>query len=123
MLGRNRAPWFVPSLLMEAGDESETAKVCIASPPHGKQQSHLHKPRQGSTTMELCSAVYDNSKRLLSVAETAQFLNVSESWVRRHITELPSIRVGRLLKFDPQLLRWEIRHALSSCCGLWPAMQ
>ena len=42
--------------------------------------------------MELCSAVYDNSKRLLSVAETAQFLNVSESWVRRHTTDfLPSV--------------------------------
>lgn len=51
----------------------------------------------------------DNSKRFLSVAETAQFLNVSKTWVRRHVSELPSVRIGRLIRFDPQLLSLRFR--------------
>jgi integrase len=43
---------------------------------------------------------------LLDVRETADLLGVSESWVRRHTTELPVVRVGRLIKFDrPSLHR------------------
>lgn len=41
---------------------------------------------------------------LLTVRETASFLKVSESWVRRHLHELPFVRVGRLLRFDSSLL-------------------
>jgi len=43
---------------------------------------------------------------LLDVRETASLLAVSESWVRRHIAELPAVRVGRLVRFDsPSLYR------------------
>jgi integrase len=43
---------------------------------------------------------------LLDVKETASILRVSESWVRRHVSELPAFRVGRLVRFDrPSLLR------------------
>lgn len=31
-------------------------------------------------------------------------LGVSESWIRRHIADLPVIKVGRLIRFDPALL-------------------
>lgn len=37
---------------------------------------------------------------LWDVAQTAEFLHVSASWVRRHLVELPVIRCGRLLRFD-----------------------
>jgi integrase len=47
---------------------------------------------------------FENLNSLLDVKETAEMLNVSVSWVRRHVSELPSVRVGRLVRFDPQLL-------------------
>jgi excisionase family DNA binding protein len=42
--------------------------------------------------------------RLLTVRESAAFLGTSESWVRRHVRELPAIRLGRLIRFDSALL-------------------
>jgi hypothetical protein len=38
---------------------------------------------------------------LWDILQTADFLHVSVSWVRRHLVELPVIRCGRLLRFDP----------------------
>jgi hypothetical protein len=42
---------------------------------------------------------------LFDAKKTASLLGVSESWVRRHRRELPTVGVGRLVRFDPQLLR------------------
>jgi integrase len=42
---------------------------------------------------------------LLTVRDIATLLNVSETWVRRHLGELPVVRVGRLVRFDGTLLR------------------
>jgi integrase len=42
---------------------------------------------------------------LLDVRQTAAFLNVSDSWVRRHVAELPAVRIGRLVRFDSVLLK------------------
>ena len=44
------------------------------------------------------------SRSLISVREAATRLGVSECWVRRHVRELPSVRVGRLIRFDLALL-------------------
>lgn len=41
---------------------------------------------------------------LLDVHQTAEFLNVSESFIRRHESELPAVRLGRVIRFDPQLI-------------------
>src|SRR6202521_5650819 len=41
---------------------------------------------------------------LLGVAEAASILDVSKSWLYRHAHELPSVRAGRLLRFDRTLL-------------------
>ncbi len=46
----------------------------------------------------------DRKPRALTARETAALLRVSESWVRRHRSELPLLRVGRLIRFDPFLL-------------------
>jgi integrase len=46
---------------------------------------------------------------LFTARETASFLDVSESWVRRHQKELPSVRVGRMVRFDSSLLRHEFQ--------------
>jgi hypothetical protein len=42
---------------------------------------------------------------LLDVRQAANLLGVSETWVRRHLRELSAMKLGRLLRFDPQLLR------------------
>jgi hypothetical protein len=42
---------------------------------------------------------------LLTVAQIAAHLQVSDSWVRRHLNDLPTIRCGRLLRFDSDGLR------------------
>ena len=42
---------------------------------------------------------------LLDVRQTATLLNVSDSWVRRHVAELPVVRIGRLIRFDSVLLK------------------
>ena len=57
---------------------------------------------------------------LLKVRETAAFLNVSETWVRRHERELPAVRSGRLLRFDPVLLRREFQGRSSAGNRLKP---
>ena len=41
---------------------------------------------------------------LLDVHQTAEFLKVSDTWVRRHESELPAVRLGRLIRFDSDLL-------------------
>jgi integrase len=64
-------------------------------------------PRQGGGGLSAPSAsvpVATSSNSLLDVREAASALGVSETWVRRHLRELPVMKVGRLLRFDPQLL-------------------
>src|SRR5208337_4453076 len=73
--------------------------------PHGKPQSPSAHFQSGlPETPELCLPVSENPKSLLDVNEAAEFLGVSSSWVRHHLGELPFIRVGRLIRFDPLLL-------------------
>jgi excisionase family DNA binding protein len=43
-------------------------------------------------------------KKWLTVGETAQRLNVSDCWVRRHKAELPLVRLGGLIRFNAALL-------------------
>jgi integrase len=40
----------------------------------------------------------------ITVKKAAQKLSVSETWIRRHIAELPVFRAGRLIRFDSRLL-------------------
>src|SRR3984893_15846554 len=57
---------------------------------------------------------------LLDVRQTASLLGVSETWVRRHLRELSVVKVGRLLRFDPQLLRRQFRGRTASGQRLKP---
>lgn len=57
---------------------------------------------------------------LLTVRQFATFLNVSQSWVRRHESELPAVRTGRLLRFDSELLFLHQRATMSSGKSLKP---
>jgi excisionase family DNA binding protein len=43
-------------------------------------------------------------RALLTVPEAAERLGVSQCWVRRHVSELPAVRLGRLVRFDSLLL-------------------
>ncbi len=51
----------------------------------------------------------ESSKSLLDIHLAANILGVSKSWIRRHITELPAIRVGRFVRFDAELLSEQLR--------------
>ncbi len=53
-----------------------------------------------SSEISLSSTV----QSLLTVKEAALCLGVSESWVRRHILELPVVRLGRLIRIDSSQL-------------------
>jgi Phage integrase, N-terminal SAM-like domain len=44
------------------------------------------------------------NSNLFDVPGVARLLGVSESWVRRHAMELPTVRVGRLIRFDAALI-------------------
>lgn len=56
-------------------------------------------------------------KKLLDVSEAASLLGVSESWIRRHIRELPAVRVGRLIRLDSSLLLRQVRATTPSRTG------
>ena len=50
-------------------------------------------------------------KRLLTVAETASFFQVSEKTIRRMIErgELPFVRIGRSIRIDPEVIEKIVR--------------
>jgi len=48
------------------------------------------------------------SPSLWDVKQAAEYLSVSESWVRRHIFEIPHRREGRLIRFDPETLKRKV---------------
>src|ERR1700690_2951273 len=60
------------------------------------------------------------SNRLLDVSQAADLLNVSESWVRRHIAELPVVRLGRTVRLDSLLLSAKIQGTISHGKSLKP---
>src|ERR1035441_3099782 len=51
---------------------------------------------------------------ILTVAQTAAHLQVSDSWVRRHLNDLPAIRCGRLWRFDSDGLKMAAGKSLKS---------
>lgn len=46
--------------------------------------------------------------RLIDVSQAASLLGVSETWVRRHLSELPIVRLGRLVRIDSSALSQQI---------------
>jgi len=61
-----------------------------------------------------------NGTELLTAPEVAQRLGVSESWVRRHASELPIVPVGRLIRFDGSLISERFNGTLSAGKSLKP---
>ncbi len=53
-------------------------------------------------------------KSLWDVKQAADYIQVSESWVRRHLFELPHSRNGRLIRFDSDKLKTTIAGGKSS---------
>ncbi len=83
------APSEIPDILAALGTATAAAAARLENP-----QSKPHP----ST---------NNDEELLDVAQAACKLNVSTSWVRHHIAELPVRRVGRRTLFSPtELDRW-----------------
>ena len=73
-------------------------KVTTGALVHSNDE-HVAQRRQ-----YLVSAADGLDKPLLTVREAACLLNVSECWIRRHIRELPVVRLGRAVRLDSALL-------------------
>lgn len=71
--------------------------------------------------LELTSQPDDRA--FVTIRESAVLLGVSESWVRRHVRELPVVRLGRLLRIDSALLRRQFQGKYSSGNCLKPEGQ
>jgi excisionase family DNA binding protein len=83
-------------------------------------QGEIQSPESKGTSVSEGQPSSPDSKRYLAVPEVAESLGVSESWVRRHIAELPAVRVGRLVRFDASLLSERINGRMSSGKSLKP---
>jgi integrase len=79
--------------------------------------------RSASQEIDSASALKPESclsKALLDVRATADLLGVSTSWVRRHVAELPCVRVGRMVRFDSSLLFSQLQAKIKSGKSLKP---
>jgi excisionase family DNA binding protein len=61
-----------------------------------------------------------STQLFIGVEEVALCLGVSTSWVRRHTSELPVVRMGRLVRFDRELLAKAIMGRMSDGKSLRP---
>lgn len=56
----------------------------------------------------------------LDIRAVADVLDVSTSWVRRHLAEIPHERLGRLIRFDPALLSQRLQETMRGGKSLKP---
>ena len=79
----------------------------VAAAARFQPQTNVAGCSAGQTTpVSLAQAAQPSFGRtLLTVRDSAVLLGVSQSWVRRHARELPTVRVGRLIRFDSALLQ------------------
>jgi excisionase family DNA binding protein len=80
--------------------ESEGSHAAAPSDP----SAHLEQAPEGTAKP---APPFGPEERLLSIAEVAKRLDVSEKWVRRKIAagDLPAHRVGRLLRVGERTLQ------------------
>lgn len=45
---------------------------------------------------------------LWDIKQAAEYMGVSQSWIRRHLSELPYSRQGRLIRFVPEALKRKV---------------
>ena len=82
------------------------------------KRSALSKKASGDALNGDTSARISDS--LLDVRAVADLFGVSASWVRRHASELPCVRMGRMVRFDSSLLFGELRTKMQSVKPLKP---
>ena len=81
---------------------------CLSS--HSRaQEVHSAKDVSGNNS----AAVSGVETPCWDVRQAAKYLKVSESWVRRHLAELPHSRHGRLIRFDPEVLKRRVENRKS----------
>ena len=73
----------------------------LLSAPEPGLESALPRTAQSRPPETIPSPLWD-------VKQAAEYLNVSESWVRRHLHELHHRREGRLIRFDPETLKRKV---------------
>lgn len=47
----------------------------------------------------------DKNPKLVNSKELALLLGVKEGWIRRNMEKIPHLKLGRLVRFDPQKVR------------------
>jgi integrase len=73
-----------------------------------RSESDERSRQAGQTSASTDAGMYASGAvagRLWDVKQAAEFLHVSVSWVRRHLSELPHSRHGRLIHFNPDDLK------------------
>jgi site-specific recombinase XerD len=50
----------------------------------------------------------DTATPLWDIKQAAEYLHMSESWIRRHLSDLPHARHGRSIRFDPDDLKRKV---------------
>ena len=82
---------------------SDASHGAVSLPPNSIE---IENARQADAAMSIpCSSWSVGDRPMLTIAEAASFLHVSQSWVRRHLSELPHIRRGRLIRVDGDELK------------------
>jgi integrase len=87
--------WDRPSSAVQPADKPRSA-------------SDDRSRQAGQTSAPTTAGIYafdPVAVRLWDVKQAAEFLHVSVSWVRRHLSELPHSRHGRLIHFNPDDLK------------------
>jgi integrase len=85
-----------------------------------RRKEDLGEQNLDHAARRVTSTEFPAGQPFLSVREAAALLRTSESWIRRHIVELPAVRVGRLLRFDSALLLRQFQGKYSSGNRLKP---
>ena len=66
---------------------SDASHGAVSLPPNSIE---IENARQADAAMSIpCSSWSVGDRPMLTIAEAASFLHVSQSWVRRHLSELP----------------------------------
>ena len=80
-----------------ASDDLLKARASVSGIVEGPEPRRRHS-----------GALLDTTTPLWDLKQAAEYLGVSESWVRRHLSELPHSRHGRLIRFDSDKLKTTI---------------
>jgi len=94
-----------PDCLPEFSIPSKSAEYSVASTKTENGAGCADERSGPRSHLQVQTIPSSIGQTLLTVRESSVLLGVSQSWVRRHVRELPTVRVGRLVRVDSALLQ------------------